>query len=181
MAKAVQIKKLVRKALKEIVGSNFSDESLPISICFQAIFWQKILRINGSVPWPVHVSTQVKCYKNIRRGTRFPGLSPRCHLDARNGIELGQNVWIGPNVSIISMNHDVLDYNSYVRAEPIRIGNDCWVGAGAIILPEVELGDHTVVAAGAVVTKSFSDGDQIIGGCPARVLKKIGPYEAGFQ
>jgi len=44
-------------------------------------------------------------------------------------------------------------------------------------LPEVELGEHTIVAAGAIVTKSFLEGNQIIGGVPAKVIKKINKYE----
>lgn len=58
-------------------------------------------------------------------------------------------------------------------AEPVAIGNNCWIGAGAIILGGVTLGDNVTVAAGAVVTKSFR-GDCLIGGVPARILKEFG-------
>lgn len=58
-------------------------------------------------------------------------------------------------------------------AEPVTIGNNCWIGAGAIILGGVTLGDNVSVAAGAVVTKSFR-GDCLIGGVPARILKEFG-------
>jgi len=52
----------------------------------------------------------------------------------------------------------------------IKIANYCWVGAKAIILSDVELGDYCVVAAGAVVTRSFPAGS-VVAGCPARIMK----------
>jgi len=57
-----------------------------------------------------------------------------------------------------------------ICAEPIRIGKKCWIGANAIILPSVELGDNVIVAAGSVVNKSFPD-NIVIGGNPARVIR----------
>ncbi|MDG6348291.1 DapH/DapD/GlmU-related protein [Luteimonas sp. 8-5] len=67
------------------------------------------------------------------------------------------------------------DFDIHEPADPIVIGNDCWIGAGAIILPGVNLGDHVVVAAGAIVTKSF-ECNQLIGGVPARVISGLPPY-----
>jgi len=140
--------------------------------------WQKIFRFNSHVYWPVHRSSTIGAPHNITIGTRTPGLSKNCHIDGRNRIFFGKNVWVGPNVKIISMNHNVNDYTKYIKAKPIKIGNNCWIGANAIILPEVELGEHTVVAAGAIVTKSFLEGNQIIAGNPAKVVKKITVYGA---
>jgi len=76
---------------------------------------------------------------------------------------------------MISSNHDPNNYDAFLPCEPIEIGNNSWIGANAVILPGVKLGNHVVVAAGAVVTKSFSD-NFIVGGVPARVIKKLGPY-----
>lgn len=140
---------------------------------------QKILRINGSVPWPVHPTSRVTKPENIARGTRTPGLSLGCHIDGRNGIVFGSNVWIGPHVSIISMNHNVNDFTDYISETPIYIGKNSWLGANCIILPGVKLGEHTVVAAGAVVTKSFPESDQILAGIPAKIVKKLEPYNKG--
>jgi serine acetyltransferase len=69
------------------------------------------------------------------------------------------------------------NYEIHDEEKPIVIGNNCWIGANAVILPGVEIGDHTIVAAGAVVTKSFPEGDCIVGGVPARVIKWIGGYQ----
>jgi len=101
-----------------------------------------------------------------------------CYLDGRNGIEIGKNVWIGPKVSLISRNHDVHNYHSYVEdSPPIVIGDNCWLGAGSIILPGVQLRDHVIVAAGTVVTKSFDEEDIILAGVPARIIKKLDTYQ----
>lgn len=100
-----------------------------------------------------------------------------CHIDGRNGIIFGRNVWIGPRVSVISMNHDPNDYHSYIDNGPIVIGDNCWLGANSVILPDVKLGEHTVVAAGAVVTKSFKEGNQVLAGVPACVVKKLDEYK----
>jgi acetyltransferase-like isoleucine patch superfamily enzyme len=99
-----------------------------------------------------------------------------CFIDGRNGIDIGQNVWIGPKVNLISRNHNVCDYHQYVEDGPIVIGDDCWLGTGSTILPGVRLGNHVVVAAGAVVTKSFSEDDIILAGVPARIVRRLEPY-----
>ncbi|WP_322629714.1 acyltransferase [Halothiobacillus sp.] len=138
---------------------------------------QKLLRVNSQVPWPVHPTSKVIRPERIERGTRTPGLSMCCHIDGRNGIKLGRNVWIGPRVSIISMNHDVRDYRKYIEGDPIVIGDNCWLAANCVILPGVIIGPHTIVAAGAVVTRSFKEGDQILAGVPAKVVKTIDEYD----
>jgi acetyltransferase-like isoleucine patch superfamily enzyme len=100
-----------------------------------------------------------------------------CHIDGRNGIVFGDNVWVGPRVTIVSMNHDVSNFKIYEECNPVVIGENCWLAANSVILPGVELGPHTIVAAGSVVNKNFPDGDQILAGVPAKVVKKIASYE----
>lgn len=141
-------------------------------------YWlvQKIFRFNAHVPWPVHFTTRVLRPERIQRGDRSPGYSEGCFLDGRNGIQIGKNVWIGPRVSIISMNHDPQDYSKYVKGGPVVIGDNCWLAANSVILPEVVLGQHTIVAAGAVVNQSFPEGDAILAGVPARIVKRLPPY-----
>lgn len=150
-------------------------------VIFQVGFFQKILGFNRNVPWPVHWTSKIVAPHKITPGTRTPGLARHCHIDGRNGIEFGENVWIGPDVKIISKNHNVNNYYKYVEGQPIVIHANCWIGAGSIILPEVALGEHTIVAAGAVVTKSFLEGNQIIGGNPAKVIKKLPDYKTSNE
>ncbi|MET0394941.1 MAG: acyltransferase [Chitinophagaceae bacterium] len=97
-------------------------------------------------------------------------------LDACGYIEIGNENMFGPDVYITDSNHSV-SMGVPPAAQPMQagkviIGNGCWIGAKAVILKDVELGDYCVVAAGAVVTKSFPSGS-VIGGVPARLIKTI--------
>lgn len=90
-------------------------------------------------------------------------------------VEIGDHVLIGPDVQIYTATHplDAKTRNSWLEyAKPVRIGNDVWIGGGAIIYPGVNIGNGAVIAAGAVVTKSVPD-DVVVGGNPAKILKEI--------
>ncbi len=143
---------------------------------FKLGFSQYILRKNAHVPWPVHKSSFISMPNQIEKGSRCPGLSRGCHIDGRNGIILGRNVWIGPYVSIISKNHALNDFTEYIEDKPVKIGNNCWLGAHSIVLPGVVLGNHVIVAAGSVVTKSFDENNIILAGVPAKIIKRIDEY-----
>jgi len=162
-----------------LFGAAFADRRIPPNKLLVCVFQQKILGINRSVPWPVHRTSVIRAPQKIVRGNRNPGLSMGIYMDGRNGIILGQNVLLGPRSSIISMNHDMLRYDRYIQEGPVRLGDNCWLGTGAIVLPGVQLGNHVVVAAGAVVTQSFLEDDIVLAGVPARVIKKLEPYQPG--
>ena len=162
--------------LRVLGGNAFSDKSFSLNVLLKSFFWQKIIRINSHVPWPVHKTSIIKEPKKIDRGTRCPGLSFNVYLDGRNEIKFGKNVWVGPGVRIISMNHKVYDFHKYHKQDGIRIGDNCWIGANAIILPGVSLANHVIVGAGSIVTKSFEEDNIIIAGNPAKKIKAIGDY-----
>ena len=86
-------------------------------------------------------------------------------------MKIGDNTLIAPGVKIISANHDFENKLDYVRKLPVVIGKNCWIGANAVILPGVELGDNVIVGAGSVVTKSFGN-NLIIAGNPAVVIRE---------
>lgn len=90
-------------------------------------------------------------------------------------VRIGDNVFIGPNVSIYTACHplDARERNRLVEwAEPVTIGNNVWIGGSVTIVPGVTVGDNVVIAAGAVVTKDVPD-NVVVGGNPARIIKKI--------
>lgn len=140
--------------------------------------FRRILRQNAGVPWAVHHTSIIHCPERIVLGRNvFPGDSPGVYINASNGITFGDYTNIGPNVGIISSNHDVVNNDLHVAAAPIKIGRFCWIGFGAVILPEVELADFTIVGAGAVVTKSYTDGYCVLAGNPARIIKYLNKEE----
>lgn len=97
-----------------------------------------------------------------------------CILDVME-VRLGDRALLGPNVQIYTATHPMdaatrasgLEY-----AKPVYIGNDVWIGGGAVICPGVTLGDRVVVGAGAVVTKDVP-ADVFVAGNPARLIKKL--------
>jgi len=136
---------------------------------------QRLFRVNGKCPWPVHYTSRVMAAEKIvmgRRVVRNFALSGGCYIQAFNGIQFGDHVIFGPGVKIISSNHDDTERTKNVAAQSIVIGHRCWIGANAIILPEVTLGDNVIVGAGAVVTKSFPS-DVVIAGNPAMIIRHI--------
>jgi maltose O-acetyltransferase len=89
-------------------------------------------------------------------------------------VKLGNNVFCAPGVQIYTATHPL---NAELRqtmenAEPVTIGDDCWIGGGAVICPGVTIGNRCVIGAGAVVTKDIPD-DSLAVGNPARVIRKI--------
>lgn len=138
-----------------------------------SFFPQKVLRINGRVPWPVHFTSRILYPENVRLGRNCsPGFSPGCYIQARNGIEFGDDVYIAPNVGIVSADHDMTDFGCFAAAPPIRIGSRVWIGMSTVILPGVTIGSRVVIGAGSIVTKDVPDGSVAVGN-PCRVIRKL--------
>ena len=174
---------MVKQFLLKILWPRYIKEGNPhaFSTVLRSYVWQKIFGFNRHVPWPVHRTTKVIKPENIKRGSRTPGLSHGCHLDGRNGIVFGENVWIGPYVTIVSQNHDLNNFHAYLKEGSIFIGDNCWLGAHSILLPGVVLGNHVVVGAGSVVTKSFKQDNILIAGNPAGIVKELSDYRVEEQ
>lgn len=144
-------------------------------INFETWFSQKILNRGGNrnAYWPVHYTSTIYDADKIYAGVdTCPGLSRGCYIQGKGTIYIGDYTQIGPQVVIVSANHDPYDSRKHLP-EPVRIGKYCWLGAGCKIMPGVELGDWTIVAAGAVVTKSFAEGHCVIAGVPAKLIRSL--------
>jgi acetyltransferase-like isoleucine patch superfamily enzyme len=90
------------------------------------------------------------------------------------GLDIADDVMIGPNVSIITSGHalEPSQRRNGVIAKPIVIERNVWIAAGATIIGGVTVGENSVVAAGSVVTKDVPS-DTLVGGNPARVIRSI--------
>ena len=139
----------------------------------------RLFDVNNRASWPVHSNTVVSG-TNIEFDPNnmdlfwTPGCRWQCH---GSKITVGSNSYVAPNVGIITTNHGIEDPSQHVEGKPVHIGSSCWIGMNAVILSGNTLGDHTVAAAGAVITKSYPDGWVVIGGCPAKEIKRINRCE----
>lgn len=160
---------LLFPVLKEYISFKQSLTSR-VSLGDYLLFY---IKRNKTLYWPVHNNSQVTHPKNIFVGLNTsPGTMPGCYIQGNGKIFIGDYVQLASNVGVISGNHGYYNHFSHVKKETI-IGDYAWIGMGAVILPGVVLGPRTIVAANAVVTKSFLEGYCIIGGNPAKLIKKI--------
>lgn len=97
-------------------------------------------------------------------------------------IYVGDATMLGPNVTLATAGHPILPAlraQGYQYNAPVRIGRNCWLGAGVVVLPGVTIGDNTVVGAGSVVTKDLP-ANVVAAGNPCRVLRPIGARDAQY-
>ncbi|UXU87616.1 sugar O-acetyltransferase [Burkholderia sp. S-53] len=101
-------------------------------------------------------------------------VNQNCTFYDLGGLEIGDDVMIGPNVSLITSGHPVEPSRrrDFVVAKPITIERNVWIGAGATIIGGVTVGENSVVAAGAVVTRDIPP-NTLVGGNPATVIRSI--------
>lgn len=143
------------------------------TMVINTIFW--IFR-KSKTSFPIHfTSVYIKpgniSYTKDKITLKSMAVSSGCYFQANNGITIGQRCLFAPGVKIISSNHDIESIErKSMNARSVIIGDDVWIGANAIILPEVEIADKVVVGAGAVVTKSIKKIGAIAVGNPAKVI-----------
>lgn len=97
-------------------------------------------------------------------------------------IYVGDYTMFGPNVTVATAGHPLLpqlrqrglQYNM-----PVHIGKNCWIGAGAILVPGVTIGDNVVVGAGSIVTKDLPDNVVAVGN-PCRILRQVNEHDRQF-
>ena len=189
---------LIKKTYAQCVGYLFYDsrylKGKHFSSCrfspgwrwvLENVFMQKIVGYQRHIPFPVSYRSRILNWENIvfdiddlaifqNNGNYFQAAA-----DAH--IYIGSGTYIASNVGIITANHDLNDLSKAAPGKDVRIGKNCWIGMNSMILPGVELGEHTIVGAGSVVTKSFPGGNCVIAGNPARIIRILEAAECNPQ
>lgn len=123
-----------------------------------------------------HVEAQFYCDYgyNVIFGENFY-VNHGCVILDVNTVKIGNNVLIGPGVQICTAAHPLDPYKRNTGLEygfPIEIGNNAWIGAGAVILAGVKIGDNSVIGAGSIVTRDVPSNVLALGN-PCRFIKEL--------
>lgn len=127
------------------------------------------------------ISLQANIKEGLKVGKNVYGIQG-CTIDHGSCwlIEVGDNVVFAPQVYLLAHDTSTKKLVDYVRIGKIKIGNNCFIGARAFIMPGVEIGDNSIVGAGSLVTKSFPE-NVVIGGNPAKVICTLDEYRVKLE
>lgn len=108
--------------------------------------------------------------QNVKIGKRVVVMNNSLFMSA-GGITIEDDVLVAANAQLISNNHDPAEH-AILTCKPVVLKKNCWIGAGATILPGVTVGENAIVGAGAVVTRDVEP-NTIVGGIPAKLIKRL--------
>lgn len=134
----------------------------------EEIFQQKFENLVLNPPFYCDYGEHVKIGKNVF-------INFNCSILSCAEVEIGDNCYIAPNVQLYTAIHPLTptERNKAINlAKPIKIGANCWLGGGVIVLPGVEIGEGTTIGAGSVVTKNIPQNCVAVGN-PCKVLRYI--------
>lgn len=97
-------------------------------------------------------------------------------------IYVGDYTMFGPNVTVSTAGHPILPElreQAYQYNMPVRIGRNCWIGAGVTIVPGITIGDNVVIGAGSIVTKDLPSNVVAVGN-PCRILREVNEYDREY-
>src|SRR5574344_33445 len=138
--------KETRKLEEELFENNFPNES------------------NIIAPMEIDYGHQVNIHKKVF-------INHSVCMSTAAGIEIEEGVQIAPQVTILTVNHE-LKNRIVVKCKPVLIKKNAWIGARAIIMPGVTVGENAVIGSGSVVTKDVPDNTIVVGN-PAKILRTI--------
>lgn len=159
---------------EKLKGKHFEQSYIGWLWCLKGLP-SRLFGSHMKINFPVNPNTVIYSSKNIEYDNSSLNAlqSPGCYFQNFSGkIHIGKNVWIAPNVGLITSNHDIKNLSKHIKSADIIIEDNVWIGMNSVILPGVKIKSGTVVGAGAVVTKTPNQGNCLIAGNPA-VIKKV--------
>lgn len=137
---------------------------------FERRFWSLYARLVYGLSVNAHGYFRVLMPENVRFGVNC-SVNHAVHIVGRSSVIVGDRVTLSARVMILDTGLNLEDRSLHVDS-PVRIGDDVWIGAAAIILQGVVVGKGAVIAAGSVVTRDVP-AYMVVGGVPARVIKEL--------
>lgn len=159
---------------KYLQGKFFDEQRYGFVWAWRGIF-RSIMNRRRGIRWPISKGCRIPNGLNIIFDPSSLNVfqQPGTYFQSFNGkITIGRDVWIAQNVGIITENHNPTNPDNHLPAKDVFIGDGCWVGMNAVVLPGVTLGNHTTVGAGSIVTHSFP-GNCVIAGNPAKIIRQL--------
>lgn len=139
---------------------------------FRLFFYRRLFQVGEGTSILLHV--RLRWPRNVKIG-RHSTINYECTLDGRGALlQIGNNVDIGPQVTIWTAEHDVDSPTHQSVFRPVIIEDDVWIASRAMIMPGVTIGRGAVVAAGAVVFQNIEP-YTVVAGNPARAIKRRSP------
>ena len=143
-------------------------------------YYRKLLNIPKNNKLRIYGHIDLITPEKIKIGNNV-AINHQAYLNGTAGIIISNDVIISAHVKIISIGVDTSDWKERNNGsilnhigEQVFIGEKCWIGAGALILAGVKItGKGVIIAVSSVVNKDFSEDNVIIGGTPAKIIKKI--------
>lgn len=171
--KHYSIRQAIRAEIEEDIG--FLVRNLPgiLGVLIRYLAYKPLFGKMESIPY-IHPGVRFVYMSRIFFGRRVL-VNSNTYVYGKGGIEIGDNVLISPNCSVVAGDHNIaLDrpiLEQPSKAEKIVIGKDCWIGANSVVVGGVTLGEGSIIGAGAVVTHN-TEPYSINVGVPARKIGK---------
>ncbi len=121
----------------------------------------------------LHFPLFIEPLAGLRVGKRV-AINAFVHIWANKPVTIGDNTMIASHVQITTSTHSykIRPYRDHREDAPVVIGNNVWIGSGAIILPGITIGDNSVIGAGSVVTRDVP-ASTVVAGVPAKVIRSL--------
>lgn len=161
-AQAIEEMNRTRMAIFDI--NHMRPDYIEVHNAFDRLFTKPMDETtNIMTPCQIDFANQVKLGKRVF-------INHSLTMMSAGGIEIEDGVQIGPEVAIVTTNHDFHDHNTLI-CKPVHINKNVWIGCRATIMPGVTIGENAVIAGGAVVTKDVP-ANTVVAGVPAKIIKK---------